>query len=438
MAERIPPHNKEAEQSTLGACMLSKDALSEISDIVVDNDFYDAAHSEIYKAIINLFKENISVDIVTVCDELRKRGTLETAGGRAYIASLPAGVPSASGAVGYARIVSEKAQLRRLISTADRIKDESFNESEDAGHILDNAERRIFDIAAKKQSRNFTHIKDVMLKNIDMIDKAIKSEGRITGLPTGFHKLDELTSGLQKSDLIIVAARPAMGKSSFALNLALNAAKKGDAGVIIFNLEMSADQLGQRLLSMESNIELTRLRTGKIERNDWQRINLATDQLSRINITIDDTPGISIMEMKNKCRRMKAQYGLDLIIVDYLQLMESEGRSDSRQQEVSKISRYFKLLAREMDCPVILLSQLSRAPELRQDHRPMLSDLRESGSIEQDADIVIFLYRDDYYNGADSERPGVCEVNLAKHRNGSTGKLELTWVDRYTKFSDMA
>ena len=249
-------------------------------------------------------------------------------------------------------------------------------------------------------------------------------------------EIDKITGGFQRSDLIILAARPAMGKSSFALNIALNAAKRGSKGIIIFNLEMPKDQLGQRLLSMESNIELSNIRKGKIEINDWQKINIAADILSKTSITIDDTPGITVMEMKNKCRRMKAEYGLDLVIVDYLQLMTSEGRSESRQQEISKLSRYLKLLAREMDCPVLVLSQLSRAPELRNDHRPMLSDLRESGSIEQDADMVIFLYRDDYYN-EESEKPNVCEVIIAKHRNGETARRDLTWVERYTKFSDM-
>ena len=257
-------------------------------------------------------------------------------------------------------------------------------------------------------------------------------------LATGFKRLDELTSGFQKSDLIIVAARPAMGKTAFVLNIAQNAAIKSGATVLIFSLEMAKAQLGQRLLAMESRVEMQKLKTGNIERNDWERINMALDSLSKTNIHIDDTPGVSILEMKNKCRRLKAEKGLDLVIIDYLQLMKADGKSDSRQQEISTLSRYLKLLAREMDCPVIVLSQLSRAPEQRPNHRPVLSDLRESGSIEQDADMVMFLYRDDYYNPEDSEKPGVCEVNLAKHRSGSTETFDLTWVARYTKFSDKA
>ena len=436
MTEKIPPHNKEAEQSVLGAAMLDKDALFDVLETVKSEDFYDAAHKEIYDVILDLAKKNETVDIVTVCDELKKRGSLEIAGGRAYIASLPSNVPSAKNAVGYAKIVAEKAQLRRLIKAADEIREKSFEESEDAGYILDFAEQNIFEIAQKRQKNDYSHIKDVIMENIDMIDKAARSDGDVTGIPSGFTEIDKITGGFQRSDLIIIAARPAMGKSSFALNIALNAAKRGSKGIIIFNLEMPKDQLGQRLLSMESNIELSNIRKGKIEVNDWQKINIAGDILSKTNITIDDTPGITVMEMKNKCRRMKAEYGLDLVVVDYLQLMTAEGRSESRQQEISKLSRYLKLLAREMDCPVLVLSQLSRAPELRTDHRPMLSDLRESGSIEQDADMVIFLYRDDYYN-EESDKPNVCEVSIAKHRNGETARRDLTWVERYTKFSDM-
>ncbi len=436
MTEKIPPHNKEAEQSVLGAAMLDKDALFDVLETVKADDFYDAAHKEVHNVILELGRRNESVDIVTVCDELKKRGSLEIAGGRAYIASLTANVPSAKNAVGYAKIVAEKAQLRRLIKAADEIREKSFEESEDAGYILDFAEQNIFEIAQKRQKNDYSHIKDVIMENVEMIDKAAGSDGDVTGIPSGFTEIDKITGGFQRSDLIILAARPAMGKSSFALNIALNAAKRGSKGIIIFNLEMPKDQLGQRLLSMESNIELSNIRKGKIEINDWQKINIAADILSKTSITIDDTPGITVMEMKNKCRRMKAEYGLDLVIVDYLQLMTSEGRSESRQQEISKLSRYLKLLAREMDCPVLVLSQLSRAPELRNDHRPMLSDLRESGSIEQDADMVIFLYRDDYYN-EESEKPNVCEVIIAKHRNGETARRDLTWVERYTKFSDM-
>lgn len=438
MSEKIPPHNAEAEKSALGAALLSKDALTDIIDAVTAADFYDAAHREIFSVMVDLFRDNVSVDIITVCEELKKRKALEAAGGRAYIAALSSEAPSTVNAGEYAKIVAEKAAMRRLIETAENIREKAYEESMEPSEILDFAEKGIFEIAQNRQTSDFSPIKEVLLENVAMIDRAIQTKGQVIGLSTGFKRLDELTSGLQKSDLVIIAARPAMGKTAFALNVAQNAAIKSGASVLIFSLEMSKAQLGQRLLAMESRVEMQKLKTGNIERNDWDRINMALDSLSRANIHIDDTPGVSVLEMKNKCRRLKSEKGLDLIVIDYLQLMKAEGRADSRQQEISTLSRYLKLLAREMDCPVIVLSQLSRAPEQRQDHRPILSDLRESGSIEQDADIVMFLYRDDYYNKENSEKPGVCEINLAKHRSGPTETFDLTWVARYTKFSDKA
>lgn len=438
MVERIPPHNAEAEKSVLGAALLSKDALADVIDAVTGDDFYDAAHKEIFNVMVELFRNNVSVDIITVCDELKKRQSLEMVGGRVYISTLSSEAPSMVNAAEYARIVAEKASMRRLIQTAEDIREKSYEESMDASEILDYAEKGIFEIAQKGQKSDYAPIKEVLLENVSMIDRAIQTHGQVIGLPTGFKRLDELTSGLQKSDLIIIAARPAMGKTAFVLNIAQNAAVKSGASVLLFSLEMSKAQLGQRLLAMESRVEMQKLKTGNIERGDWDRINMALDSLSRTKIHIDDTPGISVLEMKNKCRRLKAEKGLDLVIIDYLQLMKAEGKNDSRQQEISTLSRYLKLLAREMDCPVIVLSQLSRAPEQRQDHRPILSDLRESGSIEQDADMVMFLYRDDYYNKDNSEKPGICEVNLAKHRSGPTETFDLTWVARYTKFSDKA
>lgn len=438
MIEKVPPHNSDAEKSVLGASLLSKDALADAIDAVKADDFYDASNKEIFTVMVDLFRNNISVDIVTVCDELKKRKTLETVGGRPYIATLSSVAPSTVNAGEYAKIVAEKAAMRRLIQTADDIREKSFDGSMDPSEILDYAEQGIFEIAQRGQKSDYAPIKEVLLENVTMIDKAIQTKGHVVGLSTGFKKLDEITSGLQKSTLVIIAARPAMGKTAFALNIAQNSAIKAGASVLIFSLEMGKAELGQRLLSMESRVEMEKLKNGNIERADWDRINMALDSLSKSNIHIDDTPGISVMEMKNKCRRLKAEKGLDLVVVDYLQLMNSEGKSDSRQQEISALSRYLKLLAREMDCPVIVLSQLSRAPEQRQDHRPILSDLRESGSIEQDADIVMFLYRDDYYNPENSEKPGVCEINIAKHRSGKTESFDLTWVARYTKFSDKA
>ena len=437
MVERIPPHNEEAERSVLGAVMLNKDILSEVLEEVTADDFYNESHREIFRAIWELYKENTAVDMLTVCEELKKRKALDMAGGRAYIATLTAEVPSTANAVEYAKIVAEKATLRQMIRTSEDITEKGYDAKMDAGEILDYAESGIFKIAQKRQKNDYAKIQDVLLTNIKIIDQAAQNKDKIVGIPTGFKDHDEKTSGLQRSDLIIVAARPAMGKTAFALNIAQQSAVKAGSSVIIFSLEMSKEQLGQRLLAMQARVEMQKLKQGDLDRKDWDRITMALDELNNTKIVIDDTPGISIMEMRNKCRRLKADQGLDLVVVDYLQLMSMQGKTDNRQQEISTISRNLKLLAREMDCPVIVLSQLSRAPEQRQDHRPILSDLRESGSIEQDADIVIFLYRDDYYN-ENTDKPGVCEVNIAKHRSGPTDKVEMTWVSRYTKFSDKA
>lgn len=432
---RIPPHSIEAEKSVLGASLLSKDALLDVVEVVRAEDFYDENHKEIFKAIIDLNRKNAPVDALTVAEELKRRNSLNMVGGRAYVASLSSGTPTVSNAAEYAKIVAEKAALRRLIDTADDIVVKGYEGSMDANQMMDYAESGIFEISQSRQKGKYTHIKDVLLTNIEIIDQASQLDGGLTGVTTGFRDLDARTSGLQKSDLIILAARPAMGKTAFALSLGLNAAVKGHASVMMFSLEMSKEQLGQRLLSMESKVDMQKLKTGRLDRRDWDDINIALDILSKANIHIDDTAGITIMEMKSKCRRLKAEEGLDLVIIDYLQLMNPEGKADSRTQEISVISRNLKLLARELDCPIIVLSQLSRAPETRTDHRPMLSDLRESGSIEQDADIVIFLYRDEYYN-ENTEAPGECEVIVAKQRSGPTGTVKVAWLDKLTKFAD--
>lgn len=438
MVERIPPHNEEAERCVLGAAMLNKDALYDVIEEVTADDFYNESHREIFKAIMDLYRDNSPVDMLTVCEELKRKKALEMVGGRAYIATLTTEVPSTINAGEYARIVSEKSGLRQLISAAESIMDKGYEAKEDAKEVLNYAEASIFQIGQKRQKSDYTQIQDILLKNVEIIDEASKNQGKVVGIPTGFKDLDEKTSGLHRSDLIILAARPAMGKTAFALNIAQQTATKAGSSVLIFSLEMSKEQLGQRLLAIQARVEMQKLKTGTLDRKDWDRLNMALDELHSSKIFIDDTPGVSIMEMRNKCRRLKAEHGLDLVIIDYLQLMQFDGKADSRQQEISAISRHLKLLAREIDCPVIVLSQLSRAPEMRQDHRPILSDLRESGSIEQDADIVIFLYRDDYYNPDNTEKHGICEVNIAKHRSGPTDKVELTWVERYTKFSDKA
>lgn len=435
---RIPPHSLEAEKSVLGAAMLSEEALGDVAETVRPEDFYDKNHKEIFEAILDLNRKSLPVDVLTVSEELKKRGSLNMVGGRAYVASLSSSTPTTSNAPEYARIVSEKAAIRRLIAAADGIVDKGYDGGMAASQMIDFAEREIFEISQSRQKGKYTHIQEALLSNLDAIDKASQMEDGLTGITTGFADLDAKTSGLQKSDLIILAARPAMGKTAFALSLARNAAVKGNASVMIFSMEMAKEQLSQRLLSMESKVELQKLKKGNLDRRDWEDINIAMDVLSGTNIHIDDTAGISIMEMKSKCRRLKAEKGLDLVVIDYLQLMNPEGKADSRTQEISVLSRNLKLLARELDCPVLVLSQLSRAPETRTDHRPMLSDLRESGSIEQDADIVIFLYRDEYYNKENTEKPGECEVIVAKHRSGPTGTIDVSWIERYTQFKDKA
>ena len=438
MEERIPPHNPDAERSVLGAALLSKDALFDVVEAVRPEDFYDPNHKEIFSVIYELSKKNAPVDALTVSEELDKRGSLEMVGGRSYVAGLSSTTPTTANAAEYADIVAEKASIRRLIEKADDIVIKGYDKSMSATQLLDYAENGIFEISQARQKGAYIPLKDVLLSNIDAIDRASKLEGGLTGVTTGFKDLDAKTSGLQKSDLIILAARPAMGKTAFALSLALNAAVKGGASVMIFSMEMAREQLGQRLLAMESKVDMQKLKTGRLERLDWDDVNNALEVLSGAQIFIDDTAGISIMEMKSKCRRLKAEKNLDLIIIDYLQLMNPEGRTlDSRTQEISVISRNLKLLARELDCPVIVLSQLSRNPEQRTDHRPMLSDLRDSGSIEQDADIVIFLYRDEYYN-ENTDVPGECEVIIAKQRSGPTGTVKVAWLDKITKFVDSA
>ena len=346
--ERIPPHNEEAEKSVLGAVMLSKDALFDVMEEVRSGDFYHEAHREIFDAVSDLFRRNAPVDTLTVSEELKKRKTLEMAGGRAYVATLSTLVPSTANARQYGKIVAEKAALRNLIQKAGEIVEKSYQEKQPPEQVLDFAERSIFEIAQQRQRNDFSPLKDVLLENINIIDKMSQLDGNLTGITSGFLDLDAKTSGFQRSDLVIIAARPAMGKTAFALNIAQQAAIKGNANVLIFSMEMSKEQLGQRLLAMESRIEMQKLKTGDLERKDWDQISVAMDVLSRASIYIDDTPGISVMEIKNKCRRLKVEKGLDMVIVDYLQLMSMEGKTDNRQQEITALSRYLKLLGRDI------------------------------------------------------------------------------------------
>ena len=440
MVERIPPHDVEAEKSVLGALLISEEALSQVIDIVKPSHFYKKEHQEIFSAVVSLFQQNANIDILTVCDELKQKKALELVGGRAYIAMLTEGVPVVSNAKDYAKIVSEKARLRKLIEAAKAIEEKAYDGEDKTDEILDFAESRIFSIAQEGQTKNYESIGEVVVRNIAKIEEAQKMEGEVTGTPTGFIELDKLLSGFHPSDLVIVAARPGMGKTAFALNIAEQTAERGKS-VLIFSLEMSNEQLGQRMLAMHSRVEMEKIKKGQIEEDDWDRIGETNDSFANMKIAIDDTPGISILEIKNKCRRLKAEKGLDLVIIDYLQLMSIKGKVENRQQEISTLSRSIKLLAKEIDCTVMLLSQLSRAPEQRSDHTPLLSDLRESGSIEQDADIVMFLYREDYYSKlsgteTDSNKKGICDVIVAKHRNGPTDTIELVWFDKYTRFTN--
>ena len=435
--ERIPPHADAAERSVLGAVLLDKEVFFKVSEIVRADDFYSAANKEIFAAMAELNSIGEPIDVITVTDCLKKRKSLDAAGGRAYVSALSGEVPTTANATQYAKIVAEKAQLRRLISAAGDIVEKSYSEKLDSGKVLDHAEQTIFEIAKNRQSSDVAKIQDVVSANIQSIEAAAKNGGALPGLASGFIELDRMTSGFQKSDLVILAARPSMGKTAFALNIAEYAALKKGKRVVIFSLEMSREQLGMRLLAIAARVDSKKLRTGELSEEDWESVNEAAQRYADADLLIDDTPGIGVMEMRNKCRRIDQEKKIDLIMVDYIQMMSADEAGDNRQQEVSTISRYLKQLAREMKCPVIVLSQLSRAVEQRQgDKRPILSDLRESGAIEQDADLVMFLYREDYYNRnkENFEPNNLCEVIIAKQRMGETGKAIIGWQPRFTKF----
>lgn len=433
---KIPPHNMEAEQSVLGAMLLSKEASYQVAEYLKAEDFYRDAHRKIFDVIVKLNENREPVDLITVTEALRTAKILEQVGGVMYLTTLTETVPTTANVLYYCQIVEEKAILRRLINTTSEILSKAYDGADDVETLLDDAERKVLDIAQKRRVENYHHIKDILLSTFERIEELYNSDGGITGVPTGFPDLDERTSGLQPSDLILIAARPSMGKTAFALNIAQNAAIRHKVPVAIFSLEMSKEQLVQRMLCSESNVDSHRLRTGKLMEDDWPRLARAMGPLSQAPIFIDDTPGITALEIRGKARRIKAEHGLGLIIIDYLQLMSGSGRSENRQQEISDISRSLKALARELSVPVVALSQLSRAPEMRADHRPILSDLRESGSQEQDSDLVAFLYRDDYYN-PDTEQKNIAEVIIAKQRNGPTGTVKLVWLSRFTKFASI-
>lgn len=433
---RIPPHNQEAEQSVIGSMMIDPEAIAASSSILKEEDFFQKPYALLFRAIVDLDASGRPVDPVTLQDRLRELDAPEDLANAQTLAELVASVPVSTNAKHYARIVAEKAQLRRMIRTMETLTAECYADREKAEDLSDKMEKQVFQLLSRRQGRELTPISEIVIDALDRISAASRLSSSITGLATGFHDLDYKTSGFQPSDLILIAARPSMGKTAFVLNIGAYMAFHEHRRVAIFSLEMSKEQLVNRLLAQESNIDASMLRNGRLKDSEWERLVMGADVIGKSNLIIDDTPGISVPELRSKCRRMKLEGGLDCIMVDYLQLMSGSGRSsDSRQQEISEISRGLKEVARELHVPLIALSQLSRAVEQRPDHRPVLSDLRESGAIEQDADVVIFLYRDDYYN-KDSERQGIADILIRKQRNGPLGDVELVWLPEYTKFAN--
>lgn len=432
ISDRLPPHNIDAEQAVLGAVLLQPDVLVSVNEIIRAEDFYRQAHQKLYRVMNGLVEKGEPVDLVTLTSELQDQQLIEEIGGIAYLTELSGAVPTAANVEYYAKIVEQKSLARKLIYTATEIAHSGYQSGENVRDVVDEAERKILAISQKGMRGGFTPIQSVLMESFEQIEALHYNKSGLRGIPTGFVDLDKMTSGLNKSDLIIVAARPAMGKTAFALNLAQNVALRTRETVAIFNLEMSASQMVMRMIAAEGNIDAQAFRTGNLNEEDWEKLTMAISSLSEAPIYIDDTPGVTVHDIRAKLRRLKAEHGLGLVMIDYLQLINGHS-GDSRQQEISEISRSLKLMARELECPVIALSQLSRAVEQRQDKRPMLSDLRESGSIEQDADIVAFLYRDDYYN-EDSEKKNIAEVIIGKQRNGPVGKVELLFLKNYNKF----
>lgn len=435
---KIPPHSIDAEQSVLGGLMLDNQAWDRVSDLVSSVDFYRADHRNIFTAISNLANNSKPIDVITVMEALKERKLLDEAGGEVYLFELAKNTPSAANIVAYANIVRERSVLRQLISSAGEIADSAFNpDGRDVLELLDNAERKIFEIAEQGgHTAGPSDIKSLLTKAVERIDLLYHSDSAITGIPTCFTDFDEMTSGLQKSDLIIVAGRPSMGKTSFAMNIAENAALKTKKPVLIFSMEMPGDALAMRMMSSLGRIDQHRLRTGKLDEADWPRVTSAVSMLSEIKMFIDDTPALSPSDLRSRARRVAREQGeLGLIVVDYLQLMQVPGAKENRTAEISEISRSLKSIARELNVPLIALSQLNRSLEQRSDRRPIMSDLRDSGAIEQDADVIVFIYRDEVYN-EDSPDKGVAEIIIGKQRNGPIGKVKLTFLGKYTKFEN--
>jgi replicative DNA helicase len=434
--EKTLPHNLEAERTVLGAVLVDNAAFSSAAEVLTREDFYRESHRRIFEAMAVLAERSQPIDLVTLKNELLRGGALEAAGGAAYLGSLLDGVPRITNVEHWSRIIKERAVLRNLIHASNRIVQSCFEGEDEAAVLLDRAEKAIFDIAERRIRQGFVGIREIVKESFRTIDQLSQSKEMVTGLPTGFVDIDEMTSGLQKGELVIVAARPAMGKTSFCLNVAQHASMRAGETVGIFSLEMSKEQLVLRMLCSDSRVDAHKLRTGRLQEKDWARLAKAYADLSASKVFIDDSSTLSPLEMRAKCRRLRAEHGLGLVVVDYLQLVTSTGRVENRQQEISAISRSLKGLAKELSVPVVALSQLSRAPEARTDRRPQLSDLRESGALEQDADIVMFIYREEEYKPSDENR-GIAEIIIGKQRNGPTGTRKLAFIKEFTRFENL-
>ena len=436
LIKKILPHSREAEQSVIGSMIMDRDAIIAATEIISGSDFYEQQYMILFDTMVELSNEGKPVDLITLQNRLKEKDVPAQVSSLEFIRDLVAAVPTSANVRYYAQIVRDKSVLRKLIKSAEETANECYLDKESLDSIIEKAEKAVFNIVQNRGSKEFTDIKDVVLRSIDSIEAAAKNQGSVTGVATGFYDLDYKTAGLQPSDLILIAARPSMGKTALALNIAEYVALKSNITTAIFSLEMSQDQLVKRILSMNSRVDSQAIRTGNLSNDDWTSLMESARIIGNSNLVIDDTSAISVSEMRSKCRKLKMEKNLGLIIIDYLQLMSGSKRSESRQQEISEISRSLKSLAREINVPVVALSQLSRAIESRPDKRPMLSDLRESGAIEQDADVVMFIYRDDYYNH-DTEEPGVSEVIIGKQRNGPVGTVKLAWLAQYTKFANL-
>ena len=436
LIKRVMPHSVEAEQSVIGAMLMDQEAISVAMELLTGEDFYQRQYGMLFDAMAELYGEGKPVDLITLQNRLKEKDVPPEISSLEFIRDLITAVPTSANVRYYAQIVQEKALMRRLIKVNEDIANTCYAGKDKVDDIMENAEKQIFQVLQKKSADDFVPIKDVVLKALDKIELASRNKGSVTGLATGFIDLDYKTSGFQPSDLILIAARPSMGKTAFVLNIAEYMAFRNDLTVAVFSLEMSKEQLVNRLFSLESRVDAQLLRNGNLSDTDWANLIEGAGIIGRSHLIIDDTPGISVAELRTKCRKYKLEHNLDIVMIDYLQLMQGSKKTESRQQEISDISRSLKEIARELQVPVVALSQLSRAVEQRPDHRPMLSDLRESGAIEQDADVVMFLYRDDYYN-KDTDRKDVAEVIIAKQRNGPIGTVELAWLPRYTKFANM-